>query len=208
MTLKEKALDQSICHCAGRRKFKTMNNCDHIITTDPELIADDFPIIYQLCKKGAKFRMQTAKVTELDVYKAIDQFRNNMERKYRALDSELLSFAQLLKALISPLLKDLVKDTILNISQELSRLHQMYVVTQVDKDASGIAFVCKTIAHKLTKRFIYGPCHNVPGLFVLDSRPLDTVVSTLQEYAIRRRRISYSQTLPKFKIIMKMHKKS
>ena len=82
------------------------------------------------------------------------------------------------------------------------------MITQVDKDASGIAFVCKTIAHKLTKKFIYGPCHNVSGLFELDPRPLDTVIATLENYSMQRRRASLNHSLPKFKIIMKMHKRS
>ena len=78
-----------------------------------------------------------------------------MERKYGVEGNELLSFAQLIKSLISPLLKNLHLDIVPNINREIQRLHQMYVVTQVDKDSSGIAFVCKTVAHKLTKRFIY-----------------------------------------------------
>ena len=84
----------------------------------------------------------------------------------------------------------------------------MFAVTLVDKDSSGIAFVCKTIAHKLTKAFIYGPCHNVSGLYKLDPRPLDTVIAALEEYSMRRRCTSLTLSLPKFKIMMKMHKSS
>ena len=124
------------------------------------------------------------------------------------MENELKSFAQILKSLIKPYLIDLPSDYVPNIKPELVRLHKKYVVTQVDKDATGIAFVCKNIAHKLTKNFIYGPCQNVSGLFELDPLPLDTITATLENYSMQRRRASLNHSLPKFKIIMKMHKKS
>jgi hypothetical protein len=208
MSLEDRLDDQSICHCSGRNEFKAMKNCDHIITTDPKLLEKDFPILFDLCKKGAKYRVQTKWITSDDVYNAIDSFCNRIERKYGVQDNELLSFTQLMKSLITPYLIDLQLDDVPNISQEIKRLHKMYAVTQVDKDSSGIAFVCKTIAHKLTKNFIYGPCHNVSGLYTLDPRPHDTVIATLEEYSMRRRFANLSHSLPKFKITMKMHKQS
>ena len=131
-----------------------------------------------------------------------------MGRKYGLKENELTSFGQLMKTLITPLLQKLHLDDISDIQQEMKRLHSMYAVTQVDKDSSGIAFVCKTIAHKLTKRFIYGLCANVSGLFERDPRSLDTVIATLEEYSMRRRCTTLNLSLPKFKIIMKMHKTS
>ena len=208
MSLEERLEDQSICHCHGHDEFKAMENCNHIITTDPRLIEKLFPKLFRLCKMGAKYRVQTKRITAANVYKAIDAFRKRMERKYGIQGNELLSYAQLMKALVTPLLNKIHTDDVVNIQPEIKRLHKMFAVTLVDKDSSGIAFVCKTIAHKLTKAFIYGPCHNVSGLYKLDPRPLDTVIATLEEYSMRRRSTSLTLSLPKFKIMMKMHKNS
>ena len=62
----------------------------------------------------------------------------------------------------------------------------MFVITQVDKDASGVAFVCKNIAHKLAKRFIYGPNPKTFGLFELNQLPIFAVVSLLRMYSLKR----------------------
>ena len=183
-----------------------MPNCDHIITTDPKLLEKDFPVLFDLCKNGAKYRVQTKIITAVDIYEAINSFCDRLDRKYRLKDNELKSFTQVLKCLITPCLIDLDRDYVPNIKPELIRLHKMYTVTQDDKDASSIAFVCKTITHKLTKNFIYGPCHNVSGLFELDPRSLDTVIATLENYSMLRRRASLKHSLPTFKIVMKMHK--
>ena len=82
------------------------------------------------------------------------------------------------------------------------------MVTQVDKDNTGIAFVCKKVAHKLTKRFIYGPNPKIRGLFRLDARPLEVVTDELRTYSEQRRIFTEERTLPQFKIIVKMHKTS
>ena len=104
------------------------------------------------------------------------------------------------------MLKDLPKDHVPSFKSELTRLHEVLILTQVDKDSSGIAFVCKKVAHKLTKRFVYGPNPNTTGLFERDERPLPTVVNELVEYCRGRKIFSPNITLPQFKIIMKMHK--
>ena len=152
MNLKQKQDDEAVCHCAGRDKFKAMIDSDHIITTDPDVIKDDFPLIYDLCKKGAKFRIQTKAVTKTDFYEAIQQFQRRVERKYGKTENELLSWCQLLKSILTPILELTSRDNVLQIRKQLKKLHKKYVVTQVDKDGNGIAFVCKKVAHKLTKR--------------------------------------------------------
>ena len=92
--------------------------------------------------------------------------------------------------------------------EELTRLQQLFIITQVDKDSSGIAFVCKNIAHKLTKQFIYGPYPNTPGLFQMNEWPISSIVPLLGKYSIERGIRQTSESLPQFKLIMKMHKSS
>ena len=82
------------------------------------------------------------------------------------------------------------------------------MVTQVDKDNTGIAFVCKKVAHKLTRHFIYGPNPKIKCLFRLDSRPLELVTDELRIYSEQRRVFTDKKALPQFKIIVKMHKTS
>ena len=125
MSLEERLDEQSICHCFGRDEFKAIYNCDHIITTDPKLLEKDFPILFDLCKNGAKYRVQTKKITTDDIYEAIDSFRDRMNRKYRLNENELQSFTQILKSLITPYLIDLDCDVVPNIKPELMRLHKM-----------------------------------------------------------------------------------
>ena len=103
-------------------------------------------------------------------------------------------------------MKNMASDKIPTYKTELANLQKMLVVTQVDKDSSGIAFVCKSIAHKLTKRFIYSPNPKKTGLFEQDPRPINVVVSDLCTYSKRRFVKPMSDSLPQFKIIMKMHK--
>ena len=111
-----------------------------------------------------------------------------------------------MKTLIQPLLKNLPNDKVIHYKAELSQLQEMFIITQVDKDSSGVAFVCKVVAHKLTKQFTYGPNPGTPGLFFLDIRPLDVVVEELKRYALKRRICTKSTILPQFKMIMKIHK--
>ena len=103
MTLKQKQDEEAMCYCAGKDKFKQMVDCDHIITTDPEVIKEEFPALYDLCKNGGKFRIQTKASTKTEYYEAIQQFRISLERKYGKKENELLSRCQLLKYTNTPL---------------------------------------------------------------------------------------------------------
>ena len=111
-----------------------------------------------------------------------------------------------MKTLIQPLLRNLPNDQVIPYKTELTQLQEMFIITQVDKDSSGIAFVCKVVAHKLTKQFIYGLNPGTPGLFFRDIRPLKAVVKDLKQYTQKRQIYTSNTTLPQFKIIMKMHK--
>ena len=111
-----------------------------------------------------------------------------------------------MKTLIQPRLKNLSQDVIIAYKTELEQLQEKFIITQVDKDSSGIAFVCKKVAHLLTKQFIYGPSPGVPGLFFRDIRPQEVVIEERRQYTQKRRMYSSNNTLPQFKIIMKMHK--
>ena len=93
MTLKQKQDEEMICSCADddKVKFKPMRDCDHVITTNPEVIKDEFPIIYDLCKEGGKFRLQTKVPKMIDFYRAIERFRVLIERKYGNRENELFS---------------------------------------------------------------------------------------------------------------------
>ena len=82
------------------------------------------------------------------------------------------------------------------------------IITQVDKDKSGIPFVCKKVAHALTKRFIYGPNPKTEGLFSRDPRPIVNVITSLQTYLKSSNVYTKNETLPQFKLIMKLHKKN
>ena len=104
------------------------------------------------------------------------------------------------------MLERISQEKIYSIRQELTELQKKYVITQVDKDGNGIAFVCKKVAHKLTKRFIYGPNPRKSGLFQLDPRPMRTVIEDLEEYCHERRIFTKKLVLPQFKITMKCTK--
>ena len=82
------------------------------------------------------------------------------------------------------------------------------IITQVDKDKSGIAFICKKVAYTLTKRFIYGPNPKKEGLFSRDPRTMEDVIADLRAYLMSRKMYTKSENLPQFKLIMKLHKKS
>ena len=110
-----------------------MPDCDHIITTNPEVIKDEFPIIYDLCTKGAKFRIQAKVAAKTEFYEAIDKFRINLERKYGNNDYELLSWSQVLKSLLKPLIEIASNDKLLSFNAELKLLWKKYIITQVDK---------------------------------------------------------------------------
>ena len=129
-----------------------------------------------------------------------------MERKHGLDRNELLSWSQVLKSILKPHIIDIQHDHTVDMRYELSKLHKKYCITLVDKDGSGIAFVCKKIAHKLTKHFIYGRGKNSPGLFEQDNRPLTTVIESLYEYTRTRKIYTSSRSLPQFKTLMKMHK--
>ena len=88
----------------------------------------------------------------------------------------------MLKSLLKPLIETVINDKPTRIKAELKQLWKKYVITQVDKDGSGIAFVCKKVCHKLAKRFIYGPNPKVSGLFKLDARPLASVIEAINQY--------------------------
>ena len=147
MTVQQKHEEETICHCAEKDEFKSMSDTDHIITTSPDLIKNNFPIIYNLCNNGAKFQAQTKWVTKPDFNDAIQQFRTSVEQKYGRREYKLLNWSQLLKSLLGTF----GHKKIFSIKQETNPTPEE---TQVNKDGNGIAFVCMTVAHKLTKRFI------------------------------------------------------
>ena len=97
---------------------------------------------------------------------------HSIERKFGANDNELYGYCLKLKHLLKPLLTNLHQDTITNQKQELTRAHSRFMITLVDKDAAGIAFVCHQVASTLTRYFIYGPKLNQKGLFQRDSQTL------------------------------------
>ena len=83
MTLQQKQDEEMICVCANvDHKFKPMKDCDHVFTTDPEILKNEFPTLYDLCKKGGKFRLQIKRITMPEFYEAIDHFRVRIEQKY------------------------------------------------------------------------------------------------------------------------------
>ena len=147
-------------------------------------------------------------MTSSEVFAAIHSFSNYLEKKYGSNDNELFTWCQMFKCLIAPLLENLKFDTVLPFRKKLSRAQQRFVITQVDKDSSGIAFACKKIAHKLAKRFIYGPKPREIGLFERIDRPIEEVVGNLKDYSYGRGCYSTDESLPQFKVIMKMHKNS
>ena len=110
------------------------------------------------------------------------------------------------KSLLQPAVALVHEDYTLELQPELENLQKMFTITLVDKNANGIAFVCKKIAHKLTKRFIYGPHVNARGLYTQDKRPLSAVENNLYEYSRQRGIFTSNRQLPQFKIMMKMHK--
>ena len=121
-------------------------------------------------------------------------------------DNELYSWRIAIKSLLNPLFVTATQDNHVSYKRELIELHKKYVITQVDKDGNGIAFVCKTVAHKLAKNFVYGPDPRTKGLFQLNRKPLESVMKDLQQYSNSRRITTTKLALPKFKITMKMHK--
>ena len=68
-----------------------MPDCEHIITTDPNVIKNEFPAIYELCQKGAKYRVQHKKINKSNIYDSIESFRARIEKKYGTAENELLS---------------------------------------------------------------------------------------------------------------------
>ena len=82
MSLRENLKEESICHCAGRKEFFSFKDCQHIITTDPKLLAKEFPILFDLCKKGGRYRTQISQISDVDIWNSIEQFlvglRENM----------------------------------------------------------------------------------------------------------------------------------
>ena len=160
------------CQCQTiPEKFKSLNT-PHLITTNPEFLRNDYPILYNLCKHGAKYRVQTKQVKPEEIYSAITSFCHSLERKYGANDNELHSYCLLLKHLLKPLLTNLHQDPITNLKRELTQAHSRFMITLVDKDAAGIAFVCHQVAATLTRSFIYGPKLNHKGLFQRDPQTL------------------------------------
>ena len=114
-----------ICVCANvDHKFKPMKDCDHVFTTDPEILKTEFPTLYDLCKKGGKFRLQTKSTTVTEYYEAIDQFRARIEQKYGKKEQELLSQCQVLKSMLQPLFERAGHDNIVYIKEEIKRLHK------------------------------------------------------------------------------------
>ena len=189
-------------------EFKTFHNCNHLITTNPDFLRVKFPILYELCRRGGKYRIQTKLIDRSDINKAVDNFRSFLDKKYGNNDNELLTWSQVLKTLLEPLITNLHSDEIIRYKTELKEAHSQFLITQVDKDNSGIAFVCKKVAKKLIKRFIYGPCKEITGLFTQDPDSIVAVKSRLEEYVKARKIYTKNTDLPKFKLIMKMHKKS
>ena len=50
MMLKQKQDDEMICVCANvEYKIKPMKDCDHVLTTDLEILKAEFPTLYDLC---------------------------------------------------------------------------------------------------------------------------------------------------------------
>ena len=208
MSLQKKQEEESICNCSGLEEFFGMPDCQHVITTNPNLLEKDFPTLFDLCKKGGKYRIQTRRITHVEISNSIKQFCRRLEKKYGPGGNELSSWSYAFQVHLAPFLKNLSTDYIIPFREELTRLQQLFIITQVDKDSSGIAFVCKNIAHKLTKRFIYGPYPNTPGLFQMDTRPMASIVTLLRQYSLERGIRLTSESLPQFKLIMKMHKSS
>ena len=79
----------SICYCETiPKKFKCLNT-PHLITTDPTFLEKDYPTLYNLCKHGAKFRVQTERINPKDIKSAINTFAATLEKKYASNDQEL-----------------------------------------------------------------------------------------------------------------------
>ena len=186
MSLHEKAVEEAICHCKGKEKFFGIQDCAHVITTDPNIVKHEFPILFELCKKGGKFRTQLRKVSRAEIFYSIDKFGTYLERKYGSNDNELLTWCQIIKRLLIPVLHRLTQDKILPFRKELLRAQQMFFITQVDKDSSAIAFVCKKIVHKLAKRFIYGPNPRESGLFERIEEPIEELIENLKTHSLQR----------------------
>ena len=91
MSLREKLKEESICHCAGRKEFFSFKDCQHIITTDPKLLAKEFPILFDLCKKGGRYRTQISQISDVDIWNSIEQCSRRIERKHGAGGNELSS---------------------------------------------------------------------------------------------------------------------
>ena len=114
MSLEEKHKEEAICFCERFDEYKSFRDCDHVITTDPEILKGQFPTLHHLCKKGCKYRAQTKQITETMIFNAINSFGDRMERKHGNGGNELMSWRYTLKTLIKPYLKDLPNDKIYN----------------------------------------------------------------------------------------------
>ena len=124
MNLQEKGLEEEMCYCKGKTEFFDIADCEHIVTTNPDILLPDFPTLFELCKKGGKFRTQLHMVSKSDVHAAINSFGAYLERKYGSNDNELLTWCQMFKRLIEPLLVNLKHDNVPNFRSELSRAHK------------------------------------------------------------------------------------
>ena len=52
MSLQKKQKEESICNCSGLKEFFGMPDCQHVITTNRNLLEKNFPILFDFCKKG------------------------------------------------------------------------------------------------------------------------------------------------------------
>ena len=71
MLLQNKQEEEAICNCAGLEKFFGMSDCKHVITTNPQLFKNVFPILFDLCKKGGKYRTQTRRISPAEISNSI-----------------------------------------------------------------------------------------------------------------------------------------
>ena len=145
-------------------EFKTFDT-PHLLTSNPNFLQSKFPTLFKISWNGGKYRVQAHRIRKEDVYKAIDSFWTRLERKYGCNDQALLTWSTVLKSQLEPLLLKLPFDIIVPFKDDLKRAHEQMIITQVDKDKSGIAFICKKVAYALTKRFIYELNPKKEGLF-------------------------------------------
>ena len=60
MSLQEKGKEESICYCKGKEEFYGMADCAHTITTNPRILQQDFPNMFDLCLKRRKISYSTS----------------------------------------------------------------------------------------------------------------------------------------------------